>query len=230
MARGKDKYPVLWKPNVVDIDGPIAAHFWNLPEMPVAVSVDVLTNLDEWLPPRGKYEALQNLMIRYATAEVARRKWGANIDLKLGGKKITGVTKRQIRLEGSMLITLFELTSDTFGLLPCGYPSPAQWWSVCVMEGCWSHRRRYFLDEQPPKTKRDVISDFERKTATLRNRQNPFTWNHSKKLFDAALSIADRGTGSDKHSFYNRSFKPYLKSRADMADFLRQRGPKRVPV
>ncbi|MGI8933416.1 MAG: hypothetical protein ACR2FS_05020 [Phormidesmis sp.] len=169
-------------------------------------------------------------LLRWSIGDVARRKWGANIQPMLEGKALGGKMLSLVQKEGALMTKLLNLVSEVHLVDPQNHPHAAFWWALCILESECTSIVHYESEEAAPSRKRDYVSDYEGITAALRRRKNPFEKPYTKQLFDTALKIANGATGAkaDEDLFYSRAYEPYLKARSDTATFLRKKGTEKL--
>lgn len=227
MVRGRKSKVQMWMPRQADLFGPFSSELiTGMSSTPLSASIDYLTNLDIYQPSQNRDCAVLYQFMRWAVSDVARRKWGANIQQLLRGKPLEGKMLELVRKEGALLTKLLNLVSEVHLLNPQNHLHAAFWWLVCVLESECTSIVRYESKEDAPSWKRDYMSDYEGITAALRRQKNPFTKPYTRRLFDEAVKIAKKSSGAkaDEDLFTAKAYKPYLDARSDIATFLRKKG------
>ena len=229
MPRGRKIRPFLWKPKEVDAILPVGTCFRGIPDSKMEVAIDILLNLNYNYPPTTMLHAAGWGCIRFAVADVVRRKYNINIQIVEQGKPIKGFKKKQIRQEGLLLTRLLNMILDVHNVMPCGYPSPAEWWIKCLMDLHWLH----VIPTSPGQKaagKLEIIKQFQTQTGLLMKRQNPFANTESRKrfadtatLFDAAIALAEPFTGKaeDQEGFYYKQYAPYIEARSALTKLMK---------
>jgi hypothetical protein len=189
----------------------------------VLSAIGRLPNPDHY---RNKVLTISDIHLRFAVADVIRRRWVPGMDISVFGKKPKAATRNLAKAEGLVLSKLLSIVSEVFLFDPCGYSHPAYWWLDCCLEPS-AHRPFLYEDDAKTATKAGLKESYQSATAALKQRQNPFADGASKALFDRAIELAEPHTNCSDHResdlFYPSKFLPYLEARAKLAGLSREK-------
>ncbi|MGB7248836.1 MAG: hypothetical protein WBC73_07850 [Phormidesmis sp.] len=170
-----------------------------------------------------KILTLSDVQLRFAMADVVRRRWYPKMKIAINGREPSAATRNLVKAEGLILSKLLSIVSEVFLFNSGGYSHPAYWWFECCLEPS-AHRSLMHEDYTPTKTKAGLRAAFESATAALRRRENPFKGQASFTLFDEAIKLADASTAraEDRENdlFYPSKFLPYVEARAKLSKLI----------
>ncbi len=233
MARGRKATPVLWRPDTVDVKGPI--YVGALADQPMGQVLEVIGCL-----PSPKFfgdavATISSVNLRYAVAEVIRQRWYPPMRIALNGQKPDSTTRKLAKAEGLVLSKLLDIINEIFLLNPSGYTHPAYWWFECIL--CiGDHSPQMAIDTERGDKKSLVWQRYEGDTAKLRGNtngiDNPFSNRASRLVFDQAIALSQNSTNCEEDrtssQFYPSKYLPYVEARSKVSALLRKEGTKLV--
>jgi len=223
MARGRKSGAILWRPDIVEEEGPIFVA--SLRKQPMGEVLRAVSKLPDPDHLDDKISTISDVYLRWAISDVVRRRWCPRMRIGTSDKrKFTALERSHIEAEGLVLSRLLDIAAEVFLLNKGSYDDYAYWWFECCRESNAHRLSAMHLGKQNP-TKRDIVSVYEGHSAKLRQRQNPFALGVSATMFDTALKLADSGTSrkADSEHFYLKKFIPYLEARANLAQVVRKK-------
>ncbi len=153
---------------------------------------------------RGEFQRISCDVIYLHLAELIRLRWDSKFKVKIPRDCLL-----QIRPSVEALNCLLDLSVELWTLTPGEYQHPAQLFMEVTVEGdCWGLFR---MDAQG-QTVTEVYRQIQAENGQLSRYENPFQKAASKKLFDVACDLAQRGG-----RFHTKTWKPYLRARKALA-------------
>lgn len=230
MTRGRKAAATLWRPDRVGAIGPIYVGQFQA-DTPLAAVLQFIGELPDPEFYDSKALTVSDVQLRFAIADVIRRRWYPKMRIEVNGKVPKASTSALCRAEGLVLSKLLSLINEVFTVNPCGYEHPAYWWLDCCLEAS-AHRPLYLAEAGASTTQSAVREQYTGHTATLRRFDNPFQGNASKLLFNVATGLAansvERQRNADSDLFHGSRYVPYLEARAAIASLSRKKGFKLV--
>lgn len=226
MARGRKSGVVLWRPDVVTERGPI--YVSSLRKQPMGVVLQAASLLPDPEYFHDEIKTLSDIYLRWAIADVIRRRWYPKMKIATSEKKgggFSAIERAQVQAEGLVLSRLLDIAAEVSLFKNGGYKHYAYWWFACIREASTHRLSAMKMGESSP-TKRSLLSIYEGQTSKLRERRNPFPPGSSKDLFSFAISTAEEATNAkiDADHFYPSKYIPYLEARSNLAKIVRKKG------
>jgi len=222
MARPRKQQ--LWRADRVDVVGDIYAGALNDGDM--LRVIECVSRLPDPAYFEDHIATVNAAEFRYAIADVVRRRWHPKLKPTMGGKLISKKNGAMIQAQGLVLSKLLDIVTEVC-LFGQGENHPAYVWLLCALEAN-SHRAYFQSDEQIGKEA--TFKMYQRHSAVLRKRENPFEGKYNKPIFDKAVALAGDSTGlkADAGSdlFYPKRYLPYLEARAKLAALMRKKEQK----
>lgn len=216
----------LWRPDVVTMTGPIyAGQFAIDNHTAAALGVIGCLPLPEFFD--NKVQTILDVQLRYAVADVIRRRWYPKMRVQIDGRAPEAPTQKLIRANGLVLSKLLDIVSEVFLFDPCGYAHPAYWWlDNCLEIG--AHRLAVLADSNKTGASKALLkSTYDASTAALRRFENPFEGDFSRPLFDRAVKMAAatvlHNYSDDSDLFHPAKFLPYLAARSKLSALAREK-------
>lgn len=221
-----------YTPNTIGSYGLAAIH--GLSARPVFLrTVERLVNLQSIEPAPVPAILTCQVRLRFVVCNFLCRRY--NIDphwplVDHMGKPLDKQTLRYIEALGLEATALFNLVTDLFDGLAdtAGYSSAVELWAALMIENIPTQAD---LGSTSHQTKGAAILAYQKATAILTdrdsNRGTPFSKELHKRFFRQAIAVVDSTSGladdlASSGSILNRSYKPYLAARANVARVIKK--------
>lgn len=230
MVRGRKSGAVLLRPDIVKEEGPIFVA--SLRNQPIGEVLRFVSGLPDPEQFSDKLQLCSDIYLRWAIADVVRRRWCPTMRVESMGERLTATERNHIKAEGQVLSALLDIVSEVSVFDDGGYAHHTYWWLDCCREPS-THRMSSWRIDSSAETKAHVLSTYEGHSRMLRGsgrannqKENPFLFGPSSRLFGKAIPMALGGTGkkADADHFYFKKYDPYLKARAELAKTIRKGG------